>query len=155
MHREFQFLACEMFQTFARFEYALKVTGFVSANASADWTKFANEPSVKDLFIDANIELQAAREYLAMQPPKKQINLDGRLSWGEELSNSTADSKQILEHVRRVRNNLFHGGKETSQSERDKLLLRHSLTILKECLKANPKLNDAFHSSPFWRVESS
>ena len=45
---------------------------------------------------------------------------------------------QVLDLIRRVRNNLFHGGKFNdahSGPGRNELLLRHSLAILHRCLE--------------------
>ncbi len=52
---------------------------------------------------------------------------------------------QALEAAKRVRNNLFHGGKHTGHQnteERDATFLRHAATVI----EAAAKLDDAFNS---------
>lgn len=55
----------------------------------------------------------------------------------------------MLLYVRRVRNNLFHGGKFNGRRfapERSELLLRHSLTIHRACIDASEDVHQAFHN---------
>jgi len=46
--------------------------------------------------------------------------------------------------VRRVRNNLFHGGKflpvPPGDPDRDKLLVQHSLTVLRTCMSLHKRV---------------
>ena len=54
-------------------------------------------------------------------------------------SEQLSEIERLLNYVRRVRNNLFHGGKFTSLSVsdlgRNASLIEDSLVILKECLR--------------------
>ena len=81
-------------------------------------------------------------------PPKKQIVVDGRLSWNLAPPNTDLRSDLVLIYVRRVRNNLFHGGKVNGHwfaPEGSEALLRHSLTVLHACLAASNELNQAYN----------
>ena len=153
MHEALDRLALELFLTFARFEYALKAAGFCERRrddrASADWTTFAQ--SVSDLLNNPPApDLQEAIKYIVDEPPKKQIIRDGTLGWRDGLPPTQPGNQAdlVLVLVRRVRNNLFHGGKFSHHwfdPERSELLLKHSLTILLGCLAASPEVHAAFY----------
>lgn len=87
--------------------------------------------------------------YILDHPPKKQIIADGVLTWSVSAPDTDLRSDRVLIYVRRVRNNLFHGGKFNGrwfEPERSELLLRHSLTILRTCLDASADVRQACHS---------
>ncbi len=134
-------LVFEFFKVFARFEYALKRTDdFLTFdrydNAKPDWDTFAKELDSKFKEIGSKYFLTAVK-YFKSKPPKKQVKDDARLRFKVVSPRKTTDTENILELVRRVRNNLFHGGKFSSGpvegSERDETLIKHSLVILREC----------------------
>lgn len=140
--------AAEMFRFFARFEYALKAAGFHKGegNAEADWRAFA--ASVNGRFEEiVDGPLAEALAYIRDHPPKKQIIRNGLLEWDDGAPTSDLEADRILIYVRRVRNNLFHGGKFNGHwfaPERSANLLRHSMTILHACLDASPAVSEAF-----------
>ncbi|MFP5411276.1 MAG: hypothetical protein ACLGG6_09885, partial [Gammaproteobacteria bacterium] len=93
-------------------------------------------------------ELQEAIGFFFNAPPKKQVIVGGIIQWevSEPGTNSQAD--KLLIYVRRVRNNLFHGGKFNGHwfaPERSDPLLRHSLTILTACVESVPAVREAYH----------
>jgi len=143
-------LAVEMFRTFARFEYALKTAGFHCGEGAAEpnWRAFAQSiPHLFDQSGDPN--LKVAVRYILDHPPKKQIVAGGLLSWSDSKPNTDLNSDLVLLYVRRVRNNLFHGGKFNGrwfEPQRSELLLRHSLTILHACIDVSSELNEAFYN---------
>lgn len=105
-------LAMEMFSTFARFEYSLKAAKFHKGDgdAEANWRKFAE--SVPLIFDNpSEAEVREAVDYILSHPPKKQTIVNGLLTWSDSVSQTNLLSDRILIYVRRVRNNLFHGGK--------------------------------------------
>ena len=140
--------AADMFRLFARFEYALKAAGFHrgDGNAEADWRTFAE--SLNGLFeAIEDPALGEAVDYFRAHPPKKQVIRDGLLEWDERQPQTDLEADRILLYVRRVRNNLFHGGKFNGRwfaPERSDILLRHSMTILHACLAASPAVREAF-----------
>jgi len=82
MDNELDRLATDMFRTFARFEYALKATGFHKGDGAAEpnWRAFAE--TVSGLFDDpCNEALLEAVDYMLAHPPKKQVIADGLLAW--------------------------------------------------------------------------
>lgn len=146
--RELNRLAAEMFQTFARFEYALKAAGFNAGDgdAKADWTAFAR--SIPNAFDDPLDDgLKEAVAYIFSHPPKKQVVENGALEWKDSVPGTNLRSDELLIYVRRVRNNLFHGGKFNGrwfEPQRSSKLLRHSLVILDACLQASPQVRAAY-----------
>jgi hypothetical protein len=144
-------LAGEMLTTFARFEYALKAAGFHKGEGTAEpnWRSFAE--SIPDLFDEPDDgALREAVRYILDHPPKKQIIADGNLAWNDSAAVTDLQSDRVLIYVRRVRNNLFHGGKFNGRwfaPQRSELLLRHSLAILRACLDASDPVRQAFDSN--------
>ena len=131
-------LASELFHTFSRIEYALKSSGFNDGDgpAKANWRNFAL--AVESLIATPHsVALINAIKFIMEKPPKKQVILDHKLKW--EVAEPSTDSKadKLLLYVRRIRNNLFHGGKFNGhwfEPERSKPLLQHSLVVLHECI---------------------
>jgi len=146
-------LACMFFAEFARLEYALKIAEYYRFDHRRDqliveWTRFAKERSVV-LFFNRQHDgdLDAAIQYLLEEPPKKQID---NLRW-QDCPASEEISEQLCEYTRRIRNNLFHGGKcneDWRNRMRSEQLMRHGLTILKAFVNASPRLAEAFRASP-------
>lgn len=152
MERELNELAMELFKTFARFEYALKATGFHKGDgaAEADWRNFAE--SVAALLEDPQEErLKEAVTYILEHPPKKQVIADGTLEWDACIPQTDLRSDRILIYVRRERNNLFHGGKFNGhwfEPQRSAELLQHSLTVLDACLRKSNEVGEAYRNGP-------
>jgi hypothetical protein len=131
-------LAFQFFKIFARFEYALKAAGFHAGKegkarkAEANWDSFAK--SLNSLFEEEHEgELGEAVRYMLDEPPKVQmVNAAGQLEWADKRETGPT-ARQLFLYIRRVRNNLFHGGKFNGHwfaRERSEPLIRHSLTIL-------------------------
>jgi hypothetical protein len=142
-------LARELFTTFARFENALKASGFHcgDGDANPDWTAFAR--SVDGIFDEpADGKLGAALDYVLTHPPKKQVVKQGALVWQTVEPGTNLLSDRVLIYVRRVRNNLFHGGKFNGhwfEPQRSEELLRSSLVILSACLDASEPVREAYY----------
>jgi hypothetical protein len=144
-------LVLSFFMEFARFEYALKRSGFLRKgikDAKPDWNSFAAwiraHPSNTQ-------SLRAAGQLLMTRPPKKQVVVGGALSW-EECARDTGDTDEayLLRLMRVVRNNLFHGGKfpypdgPVQDIARDRELLTAGLDILRACRTLAPQLESFF-----------
>lgn len=144
---ELDCLAVELFKKFARIEYALKAAGFHNGEGRAEpnWDTFASSVSG---VLEKDPAIAAAIQYMVDKPPKKQMVRKGLLEW-EEVTPNASKPHEILDCVRRVHNNLFHGGKFNDhwfEPERSKELLLHSLNILDACLRASPELKEAFEN---------
>lgn len=141
-------LGATLFRTFARFEFALKAAGIHNGNGEANpnWSAFAQ--SISSLFDDPQGEVKEAIEYILSHPPKKQLVEDGQLTWKQVAPSTNLKADEVLIYVRRVRNNLFHGGKFNGrwfEPQRSEELLRHSLVILDACLQASDDVRVAYN----------
>jgi hypothetical protein len=106
-------LAFRFFKMFARFEYALKAAGFHRGDGEAkpNWDDFAK--IVNDIFDNTqNKLLKESITYMLHTPPKIQYLRNGLLEWQDRPVKGDTAHKLLL-YIRRVRNNLFHGGKFT------------------------------------------
>ena len=144
-------LLLEFFLTFSRAEFALKNSGFVTGgedSASPHWDRFAT--ALRDQFKkDRTEELEAAAEYILHNPPMKQVLRDGALMWEANLPNDGKSETEVLfVLVRRIRNNLFHGGKHNLEAfedtERTTRLLNSALLIVQEGVSILPNVKAAY-----------
>lgn len=143
-------LSFRLFKTFARCEYALKAGEFRKGTANrveADWTSFADTVA-GILDAEDGTPLAEAIEYIREHPPRKQVIRDGELAWSTTPPDSESEADLLLAYVRRVRNNLFHGGKFNGhwiEPQRSEELLTHSLVILDAAIAANPDVALAYN----------
>lgn len=143
-------LAADFFFNFARFEYALKAVGYRimrRGNIEADWRRLAEE--LDYLFQNPSTqEFEEAVKYYIKRPPMKECLIEDRLVWREAEPSTDLMADKVLVYVRRVRNNLFHGGKFSGKyladPERSNTLMEKGLIILDTCLSAIPELREAY-----------
>jgi hypothetical protein len=151
-------LITEFFFVFSRFEYALKRAGFLKPKrrnakhhkAEPCWDGFADSAE-RRYDPDESPELARAINYLLGEPPKCQIVEDnGSLDWKDLGRGSETEIRWLLLLVRRVRNNLFHGGKypytPLPEPARDTRLLESSLMVLEACLGWDDKVRRYYMS---------
>ncbi len=148
LEAQFNNLSVQVFRKFARFEYALKAAGFHygEGKAKPNWEKYACSIG-STLEKSDTKELQEAIQYILKHPPKKQVIRNDVIDWDEVEPDHNSQTDLILLYIRRVRNNLFHGGKfhgHWFEPVRDYDLLRHSLTILEACLAASYLVREAY-----------
>lgn len=152
MPEELDKLAFSFFKLFAQYEYALKAMQYARSGAGGqaepEWDKFSNE--IGRLVLDEpDGEILDAINYLFDHPPKKQILKDGVLSW--QNVNIAERSPQILfSHIRRVRNNLYHGGKFNGRwfdPDRSEELISKSLLVLQALQEQHDELAEAIHGN--------
>lgn len=144
-------LAFRFFVEFARLEYALKASGFLTAangTAEANWSRFAREIEAEFWRKQAeNAALSLAVEEFKNALPRKQIVVDSVLMWSDAPVQTGSDLDDLLVYVRRVRNNLFHGGKFGGRwlaPERASFLLPRSLQILQATRECSGPVTDAY-----------
>ena len=147
--RELNRAATKFFRVFSRAEYALKASGFHKGdgNAEANWDTFAKEVSG---LIDtpSNQHLATAIDFILNSPPKKQVIVNGVIDWNDAKPTNTSSSQNLFVYIRRVRNNLFHGGKFNGHwfsPERSMELISSSITILNHCIAHVKPVNLAYH----------
>lgn len=146
-------LVVDFFVIFARFEYALKRLGYIQPNksyVSPDWGAFARDfPPTFDPH--RTPELMAATTYLHEHPPHQQVYRNQTLAWKPRKQDTHLTLTSLLQTIRNVRNNLFHGGKFPSgpvgDPARNQQLLSASMIVLTECLRLHPALHGAVFDS--------
>lgn len=132
-------LTLEFMATFARFEFALKKSGYArgdNSQVSPDWDLFANDVAKLEPAVLAPV--LGASQYLQQHPPKKQILDNDLIRWVERQGTSGSAIGDVLLSVRTVRNNVFHGGKfpdgMITDPLRDEQLIRDCLGVLSALL---------------------
>lgn len=140
--------AAALFRQFARFEYTLKATGHHNGEGAAqpNWRRFAEAIDGDFAKVDGE-EFAEALAYFREHPPKKQVVRNGVLDWEDTEPQTDLEADRILLYVRRVRNNLFHGGKFNGrwfEPQRSAELLQHSMAILDRCLELSPAVREAY-----------
>lgn len=140
--------AFQFFILFSRFECKLKHAGYFKPpcephktdwRAAPCWESFARATgmTLEDLRQSKNEDLTESIQYLIDNPPKKQWIYHGKLGWKESIQPQSLNG--LLNCIKTVRNNLFHGGKgeipqcgQITETRRNKKLLAVSCVILLE-----------------------
>ncbi len=141
-------LCFEFFREFSRYEYCLKVTQpkLHDGSAMANWDLYAKD--VEQVFASSkDPDFVAAINYFTEHPPKKQVVKDGALNWDATPLEEKRVALKIFVLIRRVRNNLFHGGKFNGkwfEPERSEALMQHALIILRACGQSHPDVSKAY-----------
>lgn len=135
----------ELMCIMTRFEYALKEIGYGKSGnneaAEASWDEFANK-ELKAVFFE-KIKDKSIAPNILLKPPSRQILRDRSLDWAETAKPN--DIQSLIGAVRRVRNNLVHGGKSGDKdSDRNNHLVAEAIEILKHALLEHVELRAAF-----------
>mgnify|MGYP007060064465 CR=1 FL=1 len=145
-------LSYRFFKLFAQYEYALKAMGYGRAGkadaAEPDRDRFANEIGVA-LLQSQDQAVIDARTYLLEEPPKRQVWINGSVEWAD-VANVERSVQILFAHIRRVRNNLYHGGKFNGRwidPDRSEELLSKSLILLQHLLSTDQNLREAIHGN--------
>jgi hypothetical protein len=146
-------LLFEFFLTIARFEFALKAAGYVTGDlreAKPDWPRFGASLDLCAVCLNQNCA--AAVDYLGLHPPWRQVVTGDGLAWDSTVGFARLERMdQVLDLIRRVRNNLFHGGKFNDEVHsgpgRNELLLRHSLAVLHRCLELSQSVAASYDTA--------
>ncbi len=138
--QDLESLAFDFLYFFARFEYALKANGYLKKTepgqpAEAGWSHFRERWEA-----DYKIS-EAAAALIAANPKKQIIGEGGTLAFRSVgFPAVTSELGQVIGFCQTVRNNLFHGGKSSSDGfdspERTKMLLSIVLVVLEELASA-------------------
>ena len=125
------------FARFSRFEYCLKKHGFREQQngwVKTNWQCFGSQFSCA--YSDSEYSTSHKEEYLWIDPPRKLVRFDeqGNNVWESITANKSPPELTIMVcRLKRLRNNLFHGDKNSdreSDRQRDKCLLRSGAKIL-------------------------
>ena len=136
----------EFFRIFARFEFALKMAGYCQLQkdkVEIDWDGFANNPRMGKPFFEIAMTSSLCPTILT-DPPKAETISNGQ--WGFASSaEKPASVQDLMGHVRRVRNNMFHGGKYFDGDEgRDAALVSEAIAVLLAAAEIDPDINFFF-----------
>ena len=139
--------AITFFAVFSRAEYALKRNNYgvmIGGRLAVQWDRFAME--IPDFVTYVRDTGEA--DTLLSAPPKNQI-LDGQgaLTWRDAVPVGD-DPRALFAAIRRVRNNLFHGGKQFGQNtdtSRDVALLSQSTWVRRHGNGPSPEYRDRCH----------
>ena len=141
--------AYRLFKVMMRLEFGLKETGYCrlarKQSAEIDWDRFANE-RLGESFFDA-IKVEGNVNVLLQTPPKRQIaDGQGYLSW--EQVGPVSNIQELIGSIRRVRNNLFHGGKSGDPDKgRNDALVDNALSVIDAILRHDHDLRMIFEGS--------
>lgn len=147
-------LILEFFLTIARAEFSLKANGFVSGDetrVSANWDQFTNQ--IKDqMDLERTEELKKAADFILLNPPWKQVLRNGQVMWdANSPNNNISDIEKLIPLIRRIRNNLFHGGKHNNEvfddTERTTSLLMSALVVIEEAISQIPDVRHSYEQA--------
>jgi hypothetical protein len=147
-------LIAEFFVFASRIEYGLKQAGYRSINrhngVQPNWDRFSRAVS-QSFSKHSYPELLEACEYYLNNPPDEQVEIDGMLTWSDRVPDFDSEAEHLIYLVKRVRNNLFHGGKSNPQgareADRNTKLLRYGLVILREIASLEQNVQQAMHEA--------
>lgn len=138
-----------LFKVMMRLEFALKELGYCKQGkgqaVEVAWDKYANEKLGKQFF--ENIGASKNGKVLIDEPPKKQaIDQNGDLIW--EKAGAVISVQELIGSFRRVRNNLFHGGKSGDPDrDRNDQLISGAIFVADQILKENDVLQTIFEGN--------
>jgi hypothetical protein len=136
------------FASFARFEFAMKQCGYVSKTDDGDVALACRRKLAAGLpkHFFQRIRDEEIAPVLMRRPPKNLFMRDGAQPQFGDQPSAPATTKQLLDAVWRVRNNLFHGNKMyPADRERDTALMDDALAILDAIMQQKQDLSSAFH----------
>lgn len=127
-------IAFKLFKNFCILEYKLKRDGFVRGRPGKkpgiDWESYVKEVLDESLFDELSSNPIVSK--MIEEPPKKQVLDDeSKVIW--KTQSPPENLNELLLCVRRVRNNLYHGGKFNGSwfdEIRSGFLLEASILIL-------------------------
>ena len=144
-----QELILEFFAVFSRFEHALKASGYVvpdrHGNALVDWNRFIK--AAEPWFNPPAQGVASAVDYLVKAPPYGLVFKHQNLTWElRKYPQNTPVSMLVLEAVKTVRNNIFHGGKHMPHSPpgRDEQLIQACVDVLYYCLDSSAQIGSEY-----------
>ena len=135
----------EFISVFARLEYSLKASGYFKneEEAKPDWNSYAN--SIEKVINKSNDSLlDKSIKDILNNPPKKQIIKNGSIKWSDSPANQGSYVKNLLIYIRRIRNNLFHGGKfvggHLSDFDKDLCFVKNALNIINKIIRRSSRI---------------
>jgi len=138
--------ANKLFRIFARFEFALKMAGYAEmkkGKLDIAWDRFANSEPIGGTFLSYVREHNICPTILNA-PPKADFIENGLYGF-EQNAEPPQSVQELFGAVRRVRNNLFHGGKYFGNDKsRDRRFVREAIAVLLLAAEKHPDVNFFF-----------
>jgi hypothetical protein len=133
--------------TFLRFEFALKESrfGLEDGEARVEWGRVTKE--LGEGFY-RRIQESRKAETIMRRPPKKQVLRHNELDW--EPQKPPGNIHELFVSIRRVRNNLLHGGKsggpenDPKDLNRNEKLIREAQWIIEQALHQMGEVRNHF-----------
>jgi hypothetical protein len=139
-------LANKVFRVFARFEFALKMAGYAEmrrGKVEILWDRFANSAPIGAAFLEY-LKANNVCPVIFAAPPNADRIEKGQYGFEDEAT-MPASVQELLGAVRRVRNNLFHGGKYFDvDRKRNRSLVKETIAILLLAAERHPEVNFFF-----------
>lgn len=114
----------------------------------ADWDGFVKTLTGFDS--NLNPELKKACDYILNNPPKKQYIINNVLKWKDCKIDGGTEIQRLNQYIRRIRNNLFHGGKFNNDNipeiSRNSILMTSALVVLNNWLDLHGEVRELFLS---------
>lgn len=135
-----------LFKVLMRLEFALKDSGYVTPGhrqaAEVQWDCYANKKLGPAFWNE--IKGATSAMVLIQTPPKRQVvDQGGNLGW--EQTGAVTSVQELVGALRRVRNNLFHGGKSGGpDAEQNAKLYAASLYTIDQILKEDDIVQTSF-----------
>jgi hypothetical protein len=128
-----------------RLEYALKAKGYVRKRGNAleiEWDRFVSEKLGRQFF--NYIQSAGMAPTLIERPPSSQeLSPIGELKFGD--ANSVNCAQELFGAIRRLRNNLFHGGKSgDADHDRNDALIDEAISVVFAALAQCDDLSSEF-----------
>lgn len=138
-------LSLRFLRRFARFEFALKrhpefCMGQEGSSAHANWDQFAISIAVA-LQADPTID-HDTRALLLDRPPMNEVIRQGVAVYEPRDLGGGNDGARLVSAARRIRNNLFHGGKDAPEryAGHDEGCVTAALCVLDAARKINAEV---------------
>ena len=140
---ELKELTFKFFYKFSRFDFSLKEHGFGEARGKRNISN-PSWKSFREKYEGSYILSKEAKELLE-EPPKMQVIENNKLKFiTEACEENSTDLRKIIGSINRIRNNLFHGGKQGCGTEgelnRNKYLLNAGIIILDQLSKLDTNI---------------
>ncbi|HST62228.1 MAG TPA: hypothetical protein VLK84_26225 [Longimicrobium sp.] len=145
----------EFVAVYARLEYALKRVGRATegrdGKVNVAWEGLLTELA-PHFRAEANATVRDAVQYIAENPPRREVFEKHGVRFAKVPAATVGiPLKTLVDHVRRTRNNLFHGGKfplePVSEPARNERLLHSGVIVLIEIIHlCRDHVPDVYHA---------
>lgn len=138
--------AVPFFQVMMRLEYSLKAIGYVAGRGTrlvVLWDDYVSS-RLKNSFFEDVKRMGIAKTLIEFPPSRQILNCDKKLDFETRLP-PLKNAIELFQAVRRLRNNLFHGGKSGDPDHRrNDTLISEAVTVIDKLLDCDDELRREF-----------